>query len=300
MPRKIIVLTGATSGFGRHTLALLVQEQGTTVFVGARGTDRDVPPGVEVLPLDLASLDSVRTFAALLEERLEGAGIDVLILNAGVHGATADQLSAEGFGLTFAVNHLAHYLLSRLLLPKLSKGGRLVITSSNMHEPPLKRLAPKGLEIEAWAHPFPGGSGTGTRSYCASKLCNLMTAQSLARTELVRERGIEVIAFNPGLTGGASGGDASALQKAVVSVLIRTVFPLIALINPTFKMNAPEHSGRMLADVATGTIPMPEGRVYVSLVGGKPTFPAPSALAQDVEAQDRLWRESARMTSLDR
>lgn len=296
--RKLVVMTGATSGFGAHTLRLLAAEPNTTVIVGARGKGRSVPLGVVVLPLDLSSLASVRAFVEAVGHRLGDAQIDLLILNAGLHGSDADQLSADGFGLTFAVNHLAHYLLARLLLPRMADHGRLVITSSNMHNPPFKRLAPKGFDLEEWAHPTPTGAGVGVRSYCASKLCNLMTAQSFARLPALKERHIDVIAFNPGLTGGAGGNDATFVQKAALRILMRSVFPVVGFFVPEFNMSPPEHSGRMLADVARGTLSPPGDRVYVSLVKGVPTFPEPSALARDVAAQDRLWRESARMVGL--
>lgn len=296
--RRVVVMTGATSGFGAHTLSLLAAEPATRVIIGARGRGRAAPEGVEILPLDLASLASVRAFADAVVVRLGDARIDVLILNAGLRGSSAEQRSEDGFGLTFAVCHLAHYLLARLFLPRIADGGRLVITSSNMHNPPFRRLAPKGIEIEEWAHPTPNGSGTGVRSYCASKLCNLMTAQSLARLPEVRSRRIDVVAFNPGLTGGTSGGDATLMQKIAVRVIMATLFPLLRLFRPEFYMNSPEHSGRIFADVARGVIAPPDGGVYVSLVKGVPTFPAPSDLARDRDGQERLWRASAAMVGL--
>ncbi|HEY0489020.1 MAG TPA: SDR family NAD(P)-dependent oxidoreductase [Telluria sp.] len=297
--QNVVVMTGATSGFGSFTLQDLVASPSTRIIVGARGKNRTVPEGVDVLPLDLASLTSVRDFAGAVIRQLGDKRIDILVLNAGLHGTAADQRSADGYGLTFAVNHLAHYLLARLLLPHIAEHGRVVITSSNMHDPPIKAIGPKTLELQEWAHPTKGGSGDGIRSYSASKLCNLMTALYLARQDTVVTRQIGVIAFNPGLAGGAAGREASALQKAILGIVMRTIFPLIGLFRPEFVMNAPEHSGRMLADVALGTLSLPNGRIYVSLVKGKPTFPDPSALACDREAQDRLWRESADMVGLE-
>lgn len=297
-PRRVIVMTGGTSGFGAFTLQHLAERRDMRVILGARGSGRTVPPGVEVLPLDLASLASVRAFAEAVARELGDHRIDILVLNAGLHGSAADERSADGYGLTFAVNHLAHYLLARLLLPNMADDSRLVITSSNMHNPPFKAMRPKGLDLEEWAHPTPEGSGAGIRSYIASKLCNLMIALSLARLDEVKARAIRVIAFNPGLTGGASGRDASALQKALVTVVMHTVFPLFGLFRPEFVMNRPEHSGKMLAEVALGTIVPPGDRVYVSLVKGKPTFPDPSELARNRDAQDRLWRESATMVGM--
>ena len=298
-PQRVLVMTGATSGFGAQALQRFAELPDMRVIIGARGSGRSAPASVEILPLDLASLASVREFANALLGRIGDARIDVLILNAGLHGSDADQRSADGYGLTFAVNHLAHYLLARLLLSRIADHGRLIITSSNMHDPPIKRIGPKTLDLEAWAHPTKNGSGAGIRSYTASKLCNMMTALSLARLDAVKERDIRVVAFNPGLTGGVSGRDASALQKALVGVVMRTVFPLIGLFRPEFVMNSAEHSGKMLVDVALGKIAPPPDRFYVSLVKGVPTFPDPSELARDRQAQDRLWRESAIMVGLE-
>jgi NAD(P)-dependent dehydrogenase (short-subunit alcohol dehydrogenase family) len=299
MQGKVCVMTGGTGGLGAHAVQHIAAQPDTRVIIGARGSGRTVPHGVEVISLDLTSLAGVRAFADAVMRRLGDTRIDILVLNAGIHGSDAEQRSAEGYGLTFAVNHLAHYLLARLLLPNMADHARLVITSSNMHDPPIKRIAPTTLDPQEWAHPTKNGSGTGIRSYTASKLCNLMTALSFARLEDVKARQIDVIAFNPGLTGGASGRDASALQKAFVTLLAHTVFPLIGLFRPEFMMNRPEHSGKMLADVALGAITPPPGRVYVSLVRGEPTFPDPSELARNRDAQERLWRESAAMVGLE-
>lgn len=290
--QRVVVMTGATSGLGSHALQYIAAQPDTRIFIGARGSGRSAPPGVEILPLDLASLASVCDFAHAVKQQLGDERIDILVLNAGLHGSNADQRSEDGYGLTFAVNHLAHYLLARLLLPVMADRARLVITSSNMHNPPIKRIAPRTIDVQEWAHPKPNGSGDGIRSYTASKLCNLMTALSFARSESVKARQISVVAFNPGLTGGVAGRDASVLQRCLVTALTRTVFPVIGLFRPEFVMNRPEHSGRMLADVALGKIAPPPGRVYVSLVKGRPTFPDPSELACDRDAQDRLWRES--------
>lgn len=297
--RKVIVMTGGTAGFGACALSEFATRADTRIILGARGQDRAVPSPVEVLPLDLASLHSVRTFADSVKKALAGECIDMLVLNAGLHGTSAKERSEDGFGLTFAVNHLAHYLLARLLLPVIADGGRLVITSSNMHNPPLKRIAPKELEVEEWAHPSKGGSGDGIRSYTASKLCNMMTALAFVRLGEVKHRDIEVIAFNPGLTGGVAGRDAPVLQKALVTTMANTVFPLLGLFRAEFVMNKPQHAGHMFAEVVLGRIRPPAGRHYVSLVKGQPTFPDPSPLAcQEIE-QDRLWRDSAAMVGLN-
>jgi NAD(P)-dependent dehydrogenase (short-subunit alcohol dehydrogenase family) len=295
-PQRVVVMTGSTGGFGAHAVQHIAAQPNTLVIVGARGSGRIVPRGVEVIPLDLVSLASVREFAEAVTQRLGKNRIDILVLNAGIHLTDTKRRSVEGYELTFAVNHLAHYLLARLLLSHIADHGRLVITTSNMHAPP---YGPKTLEPEELAHPTKSGSGGGIRAYSASKLCNLLTAQSFAALDEVKAHQIDVVAFNPGMTGGAAGRDSSRVARVFVTLLMHTVFRLIGLFRPEFVMNTPEHAGKMLADVSLGIITPPRGRIYISLVKGQPTFPDPSELARSRDAQDLLWRESAAMVGIE-
>ena len=79
---------------------------------------------------------------------------------------------------------------------------------------------------------------------------------------------------------------------------MRTVFRLVGLFRPEYVMGTPERAGEALADVALGVVTPPNGRIYVSLVMGEPTFPDPSELARSRDARDRLWRESAAMVGI--
>ncbi|MEU0407927.1 SDR family NAD(P)-dependent oxidoreductase [Streptomyces griseorubiginosus] len=298
-PQRVVVMTGATAGLGAHAVSRIAAQLGTRVIIGARGSGT-VPPDAEVIPLDLASFASVRAFADAVVRQLGDAPIDILVLNAGVQSATTDKRSAEGYELTFAVNHLAHYLLVRLLLPYMADHGRLVITTSSTHDPANTPIAPKTMEPQELARPSASGFGSGVRAYASSKLCNLLTAQALAVLDEVLVRRISVIAFNPGLTGGTSlGRDSSRARRVFFTFLMRTVFRVVGLFKPEYVMSTAERSGELLADVALGTVAPPPGRIYVSLVKGEPTFPDPSELARSRNARDRLWRESAVMVGLD-
>ena len=299
-PQHVIVMTGATAGLGAHAVQHIAAQPDTRVIIGARGSGRTVPRGVAVIPLDLASLASVREFADAVTRQLGDARIDILILNAGIQASNTERRSAEGYELTFAVNHLAHYLLARLLLPRLADHGRLVITTSETHDPVVTPIAPKTLAPQALAHPSKSGFGSGIRAYSASKLCNLLTAQSFAALDEVKARQITVIAFSPGLTGGTSlGRDSSPAMRVFVMFLMNTVFRLVGLFRPEYVMGTPERSGEALAEVSLGTVTPPPGRIYVSLVKGKATFPNPSELARNRDAQSRLWGESAAMVGME-
>ncbi len=294
-PQRVVVMTGATAGLGAHAVQRIAAQPNTRVIIGARGSGT-APRGAEVIPLDLASLASVRAFAAAVIQELGEARIDILVLNAGRQAVGDDQRSADGFELTFAVNHLAHYLLARLLMPHMANYGRLVITTSDTHDPKVTPIGPKTLEPQELAHP---SKSIGVRAYSSSKLCNMLTALSFASLDEVKARGISVVAFNPGLTGGTSlGREASRARRVLLTVLMRTIFRVAGLFKPEYVMGTAERSGEMLAEVALGTVAPPPGRIYVSLVKGDPTFPDPSELARSRDAQDMLWRESAAMVGI--
>ena len=165
----IIVMTGATSGIGAEALKHFAKLPDTKEYVGARGSGRIVPKGTEVHPLDLSSLKSVHSFVNNLKQRLGNNTIDILVLNAGVQATDNKQRSNEGFELTFATNHLAHYLLGRLLLPNLAKGGKIVITTSDAHDPDIIFFGPKILDLKELAYPNEN-SPKGMRFYAATKL----------------------------------------------------------------------------------------------------------------------------------
>jgi len=299
--RRIIVMTGATSGLGAHALKHFMAQPDVRVIVGARGAG---PQGVDVdmidvVPLDLASLASVRSFAEAVKLRLGDARIDMLVLNAGAQYQNAEQRSADGFEMTFAVNHLAHYLLARLLLPSLAERARLVITTSDTHDPAILPFAPKALDVPALAQPRSGRSEA-MRAYPASKLCDLLTARGLAALPEVTARQIRVIAYNPGMTPGTSLGRAAPrfAQAMLRSWLVHGLLMLLSRFWPFLYPGTPERAGEALAQLTLGMVRPPDDRIYASLVRGEITYPDPSELARSDEARDRLWRESAAMVGL--
>lgn len=297
--QRVIVMTGATSGIGARALQHLAAEPSTRIIVGAFEVEEPVPSGVEVLPFDLRSLTSVRTFADAVKQTLGDTPIDVLILNAGLQSRDNQLTTEDGFERTFGGNHLAHYLLTRLLLPQMAENGRYMTTTSDTHDPSVAPpIAPKELDMAEFAHPTKKTSGV--RAYAASKLCIMMTALRLARMDEVTDRNITVISFSPGLVDGTSlGRDQSLLARFVVRTLIHTVFRVIGIFRADFRAGTPEKAGSQLARIALGKVEIPEGRVYLTLIKSKPEFPDASQLARDEDAQDRMWKESATFVGLD-
>ncbi|HEY0936791.1 MAG TPA: hypothetical protein VGD91_24035, partial [Trebonia sp.] len=150
---------------------------------------------------------------------------------------------------------------------------------------------------QALAHP--AGKASGPRAYAASKLCNLLTARSLAALANVRDRKITVIAYNPGLTPGTELVRGVAPSARAAARII--VFPLLRVISrfkPAFYPGPVDRAGQVLAEATLGTLTPPAGRLYLSLVKGQVTYPDPAKLACDDTARDLLWRESATMAGL--
>jgi NAD(P)-dependent dehydrogenase (short-subunit alcohol dehydrogenase family) len=139
---RIFVVTGGNSGIGLEAVREL-SRRGARVLLACRDLRRgqaaladilrDVPAAsVEETELDLASLASVRTFAARFSERFER--LDALVNNAGVM-AIPRRETADGFEMQLGTNHLGHFALTGLLLPRLlaTPGARVVTVSSSVH-----------------------------------------------------------------------------------------------------------------------------------------------------------------------
>lgn len=144
-------MTGGTSGFGATAAARLRRSGESRLILGVR---RPTPVG-ESIPLDLAGLESVRAFATSVRERLADAPVDALVLNAGMIRADVTGRTVDGFETTFAVDHLAQYLLVRLLLPVLADGAVVVLTTSGTHDHATRAglEPPRHADAELLAHP---------------------------------------------------------------------------------------------------------------------------------------------------
>ena len=276
MRGKVCVVTGATSGIGKAAATALAQMGATVVLVGRdRGRTESaateisavspVPPQVEIA--DLAAMAEVRDLAGRLASL---ARIDVLINNAGLVQRRR-QVTPDGFEHVFAVNHLAPFLLSNLLLPKLtgSAPARVVTVTSDAHSAARLDLADPNLEAgwDSW------------RSYANSKLANILFTRELARR--LAGTGVTANCAHPGVVRTGFGRDASPLLK--VGITIARPFML---------------SPRRGADTIVYLASSPEvsgdsGGYYV-----KRRQREPSAAARDDTAARKLWEISETLTGL--
>lgn len=195
---KTVVVTGATSGIGLAVVEKMAQAGAYVIGVGrsaarneqARSAVLDSVPGARVTYLlaDLSGQAQVRQLAVEIKDTLTKAGfgqLDVLVNNAGVY-MIHKKLTEEGIEMTFAVNHLAGFLLTHELLDWLVRsGGRVVMSSSYAH-----RTTP--LCLSRIANPWPH---IGVMAYKRSKLSNVLFAYELNRRNL----GITAFAVDPGL-----------------------------------------------------------------------------------------------------
>jgi NAD(P)-dependent dehydrogenase (short-subunit alcohol dehydrogenase family) len=287
---KTVVMTGGTAGFGAVAAKRISDTPNTQLILGARAAKNS---SIEALPLDLARLTDVRSFAQALTKKLGGTKVDVLILNAGAQFGNTKHRTEDGFESTFAINHLAHYLLLRLLTPSLAKNATVVITTSDVHDPKLNPLAPKELDPETLAHPNAKGTGfiPGFRAYSSSKLCDLLTARTFDASSAAQMNGVRVIAYNPGLTPDTS------LYRAW-PWWAKLMMASASLVRPLAGINTVEQAANAIADLGLGKIVPPAGRRYASLVKGRLTWPDPSELAQSDTAMKELWVESAHMVGM--
>ncbi|RYE88881.1 MAG: SDR family oxidoreductase [Myxococcales bacterium] len=181
----VMLVTGATDGIGKQTARALA-ERGVEVVVHGRDPRKAERTAAEIRnavgrPIgfivgDLSSLESVRALAD--EVVVRHPRLSVLVNNAGVF-CKQKQTSADGFELTFAVNHLAHFLLTERLLPTLTRNApaRVVTVSSNVHlRTRLPRVGPDLDEAELRSP----RSFDGYTAYARSKQANVLFAVGLA------------------------------------------------------------------------------------------------------------------------
>ena len=169
--------------------------------------DRTGNAAVALERCDLGHLDAVRACAAAL--RAAHPRIDVLVNNAGVY-LPRRQLTPDGHERMLAVNHLAPFLLTNLLLDRLD-GARVVTTSSAAHA--IARMDPRDLDAARRFAPM--------RQYGVTKLANVLFTRELAR----REPGVVATCFHPGAVGSEFGQDEPSLLRLgmrIVKPFLRT------------------------------------------------------------------------------
>jgi NAD(P)-dependent dehydrogenase (short-subunit alcohol dehydrogenase family) len=283
MQGKTVVVTGGNSGMGFETAAALASI-GARVLITVRNADKGRAAvasitqrlqgegKVQLVVFDLADLASVRRGAAEILEQTPR--LDVLVNNAGLV-LTERAETVDGYEATFAINHLGPFLLTNLLLDRMTESApsRIVNVASTAHS-----AARKGI-------PFDDLQSThgyrGMRVYGQSKLANILFTLELSRR--FGDKGITANSLHPGTVRTGYGGDGDARGLLAFGIKIASPFFL-----------SPAKGARTSVYLASS--PEVDGVSGQYFVKCKPR--RPRRWAQDPEAARQLWQVSEDLVGL--
>ncbi len=277
MAGRVCVLTGASSGIGKAasialaglgaTMVLVARDsrRGETALAEVSAAATGAEPSLELA--DLALQEQVRSLAQRLSDL---PVIDVLINNAGLVVGRGEYTS-DGIERTFAVNHLAPFLLTNLIANKLTAGpsGRVVTVASTAHR--WARLDPEQAALPKIYVPM--------LAYGNSKLANILFTRELARR--LGDGPVTANCLHPGTVSTKFGQSGSPWLRLGV----RIAAPM---------MGSPEAGGRTVVYLASSAAV--DGQTGGYYVNGKLRRPSPSA--RDDDLARRLWEVSAKLTGL--
>jgi NAD(P)-dependent dehydrogenase (short-subunit alcohol dehydrogenase family) len=274
---RICLVTGATQGIGRVAAEALAKQGQRVILVGrnaarteetaaairsAAGHDR-----VEALVADLSSMAEVRRLAADMRARYDR--LDVLVNNAGAV-FSARHTTADGLEMTFALNHIAYFVLASELSPLLraSAPARIVNVASGAHFRGTMHF--DDLQLERGWRPF--------RAYCQSKLANILFTRELARR--LQGQSVTANCLHPGFVRSGFGRNDGLWMKA--GVMLAQLFA-----------RTPERGAQTIIHLASS--PAVEG------VTGRYFFDereaTPSREARDDAVARRLWEETEKIVA---
>lgn len=281
-----ILVTGATSGLGLESAKALA-EAGADVVLAGRSPERlqsaqsRIPQQTRILVVDLADLDSVRRAADRVDH------LDVLINNAGVMAPPFGR-TADGFETQIGTNHLGHFALTGLLLPKMpvgSRHARVVTVSSSAH-----RMGSIDLEDLTYDH----RRYAAWPAYGQSKLANLLFAAELDRRAQEAGWRLRSVAAHPGWA-------ATNLQFAGPAIAHNPVGKLVTKLMNTLIAQSAESGAR--PQVYAATMPDVMGGQYYGPDGlfesrGAPKKVGRTAAAKDEAVAAALWDLSEELTGV--
>jgi NAD(P)-dependent dehydrogenase (short-subunit alcohol dehydrogenase family) len=272
---EISVITGTTHGIGRITSRELARAGRTVVMLcrnveAAEAVRNEIlaqfpRASIHVVPCDLASLASVRSSAEIVSRKFGLIGL--LINNAGMTSAR-HRMSADGFELTFATNHLGPFLLTALLVARLHATARVINVASRVHY---------RARMELGAIAEPKARYSGLAAYAQSKLANVLHAFALARR--LSGTGICVNCLHPGV-----------VATNLLPPWLRLIKPLLSPEIVDAERGARTTLQLALSEDVAGVT----GRYYDENGVARPAAP----LANDEPLQESLWLMSARWVGI--
>jgi NAD(P)-dependent dehydrogenase (short-subunit alcohol dehydrogenase family) len=281
MTGKTVLVTGATGGIGKAT-ALGLAKMGAHLAITGRDRERTDSAAreiraagggqVDVFVADLSSQSEVRRLAEEVLQRLPR--IDVLVNNVGGYWNTR-RVTADGLEHTFALNHLAPFLLTNLLLDRLKQSARARVVTVSSNAQALGRIDFDDLQGER--------SYSGSRAYDQSKLANVLFTYELAkRLKANSVTSVTANALHPGVVNTSFGAeDPASIQRW-----------LVPLMRPFMK--APSQGAATSIHLASApNLDQVTGRFFAN---SKPK--KSSKRSYDEVAAARLWRMSADLVGL--
>lgn len=276
MQGKTVVITGATSGIGQVAAETLAKRGARVVFTArneAKGEamlDRLVRANPDAahgwVQTDLSTIAAMKAAGEALAAK--APRIEVLINNAGAIFQRR-EVTADGLEMTFAVNHMAYFVVTEILRPLIPHGGRIVSTASTAHQ--YGRLDFDDLQSARNYQSF--------RAYGLSKLCNILWTRELAR----RVTGARVTAncLHPGGVNTGFGDNVSGVLGALFGLGKR------------FMLTPEQGADTLIYLAASGDVADRTGGYWA-----KRALTQPSVSARDDNAAHRLWEVSAEIAGL--
>lgn len=306
---KTFVITGGNSGLGYECAKnIAMTHKDNFVILACRNASKANAAidllvketnneNIAFMELDLASLDSIRNFAAKFATS-DYPPLYALVCNAGLILVDKTHYTQDGFEMTFGVNDIGHFLLTTMLLDKMADNGRIVFVSSATHDPAEKTGIAEPVYENARLLAYPtdekqdkGMIKLGQRRYTTSKLCNIYLAYEFAeRIKQQTDKHISVNAFNPGEMAGT---DFSRTFPPIVKFIMKYVLPAVRLFRQP--KDSVENSGKVLATLITDTrFNGITGRYFDGMQEKNS-----SELSYNKENRNDLWQTSVALTKLN-
>jgi len=291
---KTYLITGATSGTGFEAARVFLSRGASVVMLNRNpeksatvietlkqefGTDAEVSS----VRMDLAVLGSVREAAAEVMETVPR--IDALICNAAIAQVPSQQFTVDGFESQLGTNHYGHFLLCGLLYPRIEESkGRIVVVSSLGYKMGIKTIQFDDLNWDENYHP--------NRTYCHSKLAQMMFAYELQDRLDAANRDVEVYVCHPGAS-------RTSLIQTSGSLMMRMTFWLMSLspmVQSAEKGSYPEVMCATESDLDQREVYGATGRMEMVGPVGKGTL---EPFAYDKAVMTKLWDRSEKETGFE-
>jgi NAD(P)-dependent dehydrogenase (short-subunit alcohol dehydrogenase family) len=306
-----VLMTGGHTGIGLVGARTLARRHGCDLILVGRDAERvergamqlraETGRRIDVLVVDLTSLDSVRAGAqrcqTLLQRGTDGDDkLQAVLCNAGVQLAGPVQYSVDGYEETFAANCLGHFLLVSLLLDSVAAHGRIVWTASGTHDPALLdgRTVGKAAAADADSLATQGRKGkaiSSGRRYATSKLCTILYSYELDRR--LRRAGTPVssIAYDPGFLPdtGMGRGAPAIFRTSLVKLVLRKL---------GMTMGQMPLSGEALGTLAVDDRYAASSGRYFHSKNGELAEARSSVASYDGPTAAKLWTDSERLVGL--